>query len=129
MNTEEIKDAINRYNKRLEEHGISEQALGWGAKGRAKLRYEILLSQWNLDHSSILDFGCGFGDMFDYINEKGFKDVSYTGIDINDNFINIARQRHEKGAEFILGNLFELPTVKTFDFILSSGVFNHKLEN
>jgi len=131
MNENEINDAINRYNKRLEEHGVSEKALGWGEKGRAKLRYEILLSQWCFNDSSVLDFGCGFGGMYDYMMSQKINNFQYTGIDINEKFIDIAKNSHKKeeNANFFVANLLCDKSDEKFDFILSSGVFNHKLEN
>jgi SAM-dependent methyltransferase len=129
MNQKEIQNAIDRYNKRLDEFGVSEQALGWGSKGRAKLRYEILLSQWDINGSSVLDFGCGFGDMFEYISAKGIKDVAYTGVDINPNFIELATAKYADTARFQLKNLLEDEGTEQVDFVLSSGVFNHALDD
>jgi len=127
MNRKEIEQAIDRYNQRLNEFGVSEQALGWGSKGRAKLRYEILLSRWNMEGASVLDFGCGFGDMFGYIKSKGLKHVDYTGVDINSNFISVAKDNYQDEASFFVKNLLEEDMGRQFDFVLSSGVFNHSL--
>jgi len=128
MNEKEIQHAIDRFNKRLEQFGISEQSLGWGTKGRARLRYEILMSQWDLNNSSVMDLGCGFGDMFEYMSDKGIN-TKYTGIDINPNFITIAKEKHGDKATFQEKNLLTEETTEQFDFVLSSGVFNHVLED
>lgn len=128
MNEKEIQHAIDRFNKRLEQFGISEQSLGWGTKGRARLRYEILTSQWDLNNSTVLDFGCGFGDLFDHITDKGAS-VKYTGIDINPNFITIAKEKHGDRATFYEKNLLTDGIDEEFDFVFSSGVFNHVLED
>lgn len=128
MNQKEIDDAVKRYNQRLEEHGISEQALGWGEKGRAKLRYKILLSQWDINNSTVLDFGCGFGDLLGYIEQNGLTNVAYTGIDINQNFLTIAKDRY-KQAHFLKMDLLNEEMNASYDFIFSSGVFNHALED
>jgi len=128
MNKNEIRETIERYNSRLDQYGVCEQALGWGEKGRAKLRYEILLSRWDISGCSLLDFGCGFGDMFNYISAKGIPDVKYTGVDINNRFIEIAKQRHKR-AEFLCGEVQEFIFSPRFDFVFSSGVFNHALED
>jgi ubiquinone/menaquinone biosynthesis C-methylase UbiE len=44
----------------------------------------------------ILEVGCGWGSFFDF----GFTCQKYTGIDINENFIKIAKQRYS-AHEFI----------------------------
>lgn len=133
MNQKEIKDTVDRYNKRFKDFGVSEQALGWGTKGRAKLRYEILLSQWDFNGCSVLDFGCGFGDMFGYMCAKGMENITYTGIDINPNFISVAKDKYSvsgsNSAQFHLKNLLDDDTNPEYDYILSSGVFNYKLDD
>ena len=129
MNKKEIQDTIERYNRRLERYGVSELALGWGPKGRSKLRFEVLLSQWKMNNSSVLDYGCGFGDLYDYIVKKGFRNVAYTGLDINDNLIRIARSKHSKSAKFMVADLLSSKKIPRHDFILSSGVFNYRLKN
>jgi len=128
MNKNEIRETIERYNSRLEEYGVSEQALGWGEKGRAKLRYEILLSRWDFSGCSLLDFGCGFGDMSGYISAKGIPGVRYTGVDINNRFIEIAKQRYKR-ANFLCSAVPDAMSSTGFDYVVSSGVFNHALED
>ncbi len=126
MNKREIKEAIDRYNERFLKHGYSSKSLGWGEKNRANLRFEILLSQWDFNNASILDFGCGFGDLFGYLKSKNVKNFKYKGVDINANFI-------EKGKEIFPDadlqciNIFENESNEKYDYILSSGVFNHQL--
>ena len=68
----DFEHIINHYDKLYKAHGYSDKSIGWG-KRRKKLRYHVLCSKFNLNDSTILDFGCGFGDLWDYIN------LSYTG--------------------------------------------------
>jgi len=129
MDQHEIQEAIDRYNKRYELYGISEKALGWGEKGRGKLRFEILLSQWSFEGQSVLDFGCGFGDLFEYMVGTGRKCNQYTGVDINSTFIDIAQKKFKTDAQFLVQNMLEDHSGLSVDFVLSSGVFNHKLKD
>lgn len=128
MNDVEIKQAIERYNRRLEEFGDTEKALGWGNKGRSSIRFEILLSQWDFTKANVIDFGCGFGDLFAYMAEKGWKDFQYKGVDINPSLITIAKKRYPQ-AVFEATNLLSDTDNTPVDFVLASGTFNHKLEN
>lgn len=130
MNKKEIEETIKRYNNRLEQYGISEEALGWGAKGRARLRYEILLSRWDFNGCRILDVGCGFGWFYDYMLASGVAPAGYTGVDINPRFIEIARDAKREGnCEFLLCDILSDKFDLKFDYIVSSGIFNHKLES
>ena len=126
MKDSEIKSTIDRYSKRLKEHGATEKALGWGDKGRSKLRFEMLVSQWNFDNASVLDFGCGFGDLCAYMKERGFKNFRFTGIDINPELIAIAKERYPE-ADFQCLNLLTEPDIAEVDYILASGTFNFKI--
>ncbi|MEO0900316.1 MAG: class I SAM-dependent methyltransferase [Bacteroidota bacterium] len=126
MNKQEIQETIDRYSNRLAEHGYSPKTLGWN-KERGALRFEVFTDSWDLNGMHILDFGCGFGDLYGFLEAK---DVSfkYTGIDINEDLIKVGRERYPK-AEFICGDIFDIAFDRKFDVVLSSGVFNFKLED
>lgn len=127
MTPQEIEATIQRYSKRLAEFGKSPKALGW-FKNRSDLRFEILQSRWNLDHASVLDFGCGFGDLYRYLSvNKGFS-VQYKGIDINPELIKEARKEWP-GIDFQCTNLLTEPLPETVEYVLASGVFNFQLED
>lgn len=129
MNFEnDFKNAIDRYNERLKIYGPTQEALGWGKKGRANLRFEVLLSEWNFDNSSLLDFGCGFGDLINYMDAKGIQSFRYTGIDINESLIEIAKSKHPHHT-FLCDNILEKRLDEKYDFIVSSGVFNHMMSD
>ena len=40
----------------------------------------------------MLDVGCGKGDMLNFIINKKIKTIKYSGLDLNKNFINIAKK-------------------------------------
>lgn len=128
MKAHEIKAAIERYNSRYDKHGHSEQALGWGEKGRAQLRYEILASRWDLTSASVLDFGCGFGDFRAYLKETRAFKGNYIGFDINPRFIKKAKELHPD-ADWYCKDLLNAHCDKKVDYTMSSGVFNHELED
>lgn len=124
MKNEEINLIINRYNKRLNLYGHDPRTLGWPKK-RHFLRYEILLSQWDLNGKEVLDYGCGFGDMYEYAIKRGIK-LIYEGVDINEKLL-IEGQKKYKNINLykVGGELNQLN--KSYDYILSSGVYNLKL--
>ena len=53
-----------------------------------------------------------FGDFYNYLSSAGFTG-SYTGLDLNSNFIKVAKSLFSAGT-FICGSLDELMT-KTYD--------------
>lgn len=125
MDNMNFKNIIKIYSERLEKYGVSQKTLGWD-KNRGDLRFEILNSRWDLNHSSILDFGCGFGDFYNFLINKGIKNFKYLGIDVNEDLIKQARQKYKK-AEFKCINIFEEDLPNKYDYIFASGCFNDQM--
>jgi len=86
------------------------------------------------DGKSILDVGCGFGDLYDYLGKKGVKLKSYEGIDISPKIVEKAKTLHakDKNAAFRHGSLKELEkkySEEEFDYVVESGIFNYNLSD
>lgn len=128
MNEKDKQETILRYTKRYKEFGYSEEALGW-SRNKNDFRFQHLVSEWQseLNGAEIGDFGCGFGDFYKFLSANpDFKSAIYTGIDINEELITEARKQHP-GINFWVGDLSKDKINQQFDFVFSSGVFNHKL--
>ena len=71
---------------------------------------------------SILDFGCGPGDILEF-----FPDVDYLGIDIDAEYIRKAKSKYGDRASFICSELKDIKLNKpnSFDFVIASGVLHH----
>lgn len=119
---------LKRYSDRLARLGATDAALGW-TKSKQKLRHRILLQYWLAQPAPaplrILDFGCGFGDLYGYARAQGVA-LDYTGLDINAELLAVARTRYP-GVRFVCQDVFEQPLAETFDVVLSCGVHNHRL--
>jgi SAM-dependent methyltransferase len=135
FNNHDKNITITRYKKRYQEFGKDEKTLGW-TKGKQKIRFEVLTSQWDLEGSTILDIGCGFGDLYEYLKkDKKIKNLTYVGIDIVDDLINEANNlfKDDSNTTFILGDFTQLykdiQEKYNIDYIFISGTFNFKLYN
>ena len=117
---------IQKYNELLEKHGDSPKSLGW-TKDKEYLRFKILCSQFDLEGSSILDFGCGLGYLYAYLKQN-YKNFNYIGIDINQNLLEIAKNKYPE-ATFKCLDLLNDSIEYVPDFILSSGVHNIKMSD
>lgn len=129
MKESEIKNIIRRYNERYNKFGYSEESLGW-SRNKNDIRFDALIRFWKdeLNNSSICDFGCGFGDFFKHLEQRGVSGFKYYGIDINDTLLLKGKELYP-AAEFWLGNILDKSFPVKVDFTFSSGVFNHKLES
>ena len=88
------KSAIARYSARFASLGVDVKSLGWGSVEQQSYRFSCALNAINGRDKTFLDIGCGFGDMREYANRIGYPIKKYTGWDINDEFINVARSNY-----------------------------------
>jgi SAM-dependent methyltransferase len=113
------------YRELFEQHGDSEEALGW-SKGRQRIRFSMLLTPFrDLDAPRILDIGCGRGDLNRLLREW-FPGYSYVGIDVMPEFVEIARERYREfsNVEIVLGDFVSDEIAGPFDVVVASGTFN-----
>lgn len=113
MKIDDLKAKYSQYLKSSEEH----EKVGWGSKESQMLRFQII-SEISDDflNSRILDYGCGLGRLFKFLEEKYFKGA-YLGYDILPDMVDNARALNPNGS---FDN--ELPQ-ENFDYIVASGVF------
>jgi SAM-dependent methyltransferase len=119
------QELLNFYDRHLRDFGDTPQAVRWTPEGQM-MRYKTLLTvTGDLSGKSILDFGCGKGDLYGFFRNNGLS-VSYCGIDVNENLIALA-QRKYPNARFIATDIDEYPFDLRFDVIMAIGVFNLRI--
>ena len=103
--------------------------LGWESEKAQQLRFDMLLKAVSLDGKSLLDVGCGMGNLLEYLDSKGIS-VKYTGVDILGSMIEYAECKKLKG-EFCCVDVFDGDSFdgRTFDIVYTSGIFNLNLGN
>jgi SAM-dependent methyltransferase len=127
VDEQEKRETLARYDARLDEFGHDPRTLGW-SKFQHELRYEILLSYWKLPGADLLDFGCGFGDMYAYCEASGRGEVRYHGIDINPRLIAEGLKQYP-GADLSVCDAAANGLPMSYDVIVASGVYNFRLKD
>ncbi|MGB9710065.1 MAG: class I SAM-dependent methyltransferase [Thermodesulfovibrio sp.] len=112
---------IDFFTKRLIHFKNSPESVGWTRTGQL-LRYETVLKLIEPEGKTLLDFGCGKGDFYGFLKEKGVR-CRYTGIDINPSLIEFARKNYPE-AEFHAMDIENEPLSEFFDLTVAIGVFN-----
>jgi len=110
--------AFDRYSELLGKHGDSILSLGWD-HGGDDVRKNVILSGFDFENKSILDIGCGYGDLNSYLKGKKY---SYTGIDVVPEMIKLAEGKYDR--EFINTDFTRYMPERRFDIIIASGIFN-----
>ena len=121
---------IDRYTSKFNEFGYSQKTLGWD-KGKQDIRFDILTSLWDFENKSVLDIGCGFGDLYQFLNNKFNNIKYYHGIDLVPALVYEGEKRYAHNENFSIetANFLEWEADRAYDFIIISGIFNFKLEN
>ena len=128
MEQSDLKYFVDRYDSRLRQYGYSPEALGWGKHGRQETRFEALSqSIVEMPDSSVLDVGCGFADLYDYLVAQGWKGA-YCGIDITPGLLSVAKVRHPDLDFRRVDITASDHNLERYDYVLASGLFNTKLK-
>lgn len=82
---------------------------------------------WNLINKhirqgdNVLDYGCGVGDMVTYFKKKRKKLGGYTGVDINPEYISLAKKNYPNNDFYLIKNINDVKG--RYDVVCASGVF------
>ncbi len=121
MQSIQRKKVLEYYSKLLEEYGYDPQSVGWGPrKGKQSLRFSVLSQIGDIANCSILDIGCGFGDLYGYLQHRKIK-ARYYGIDINSDLIKIGKHIYPK-SKLEVRDFEEKKFTKKFDWVFFSGI-------
>lgn len=114
------------YDKSFDEHGESPKALLWANYKVPAIRFKELATDLPIDGKTILDVGCGMGDLLPFLYSKS-TNFRYQGMDINEEFIKIAQKRYE-GHDFKVADPLT-EDVGRFDIVICSGMLNGNVDN
>jgi SAM-dependent methyltransferase len=126
MHPADVERIVERYNARLRVHGDDIRTLASGTEERRRLRFDILTGIGVASGMSVVDIGCGFGDYFGYLRDRGIA-VDYLGLDINADLIEVARAKYP-GAAFRVADVQRDP-LPACDVVVSTSAFNLPLEH
>lgn len=117
------------YEHRIHPARQSFDVLDWASRQSQTRRFEVLVEHVELAGKSLLDVGCGLGDLWGFLKDRDL-DVDYTGVDLLAKMVDEAARRHGDGR-FQVRNIFQADRVELpeFDVVFASGTFNLNLGN
>ena len=106
------------YISAIQKYGTTAKGVNWSSSASQKIRFKIIMEFLHKDMSqySLIDAGCGFGDLYTYMKKKSNLPKSYIGIDALEDMYTIAAET--TGCEIIIAD------VTNADFIVCSGALN-----
>ena len=117
---------IKYYEELFEKYGDNYLSLDWKSPDSQEKRFKILTDLIDMYYgskkTSVIDVGCGFGDLSNYLEKKGYK-ASYLGYDITPKILDAAKSKYPK-AKFELNDILEDENPKKADFVFCCGALN-----
>ena len=110
------------YRSLLKEHGDTAAAAQYSSRASQERRFAVLSMVGDLRGASVLDYGCGSAHLATFLKARGQAPARYTGVDIVDELLEMARAKHPEGH---FGRPDDVLDHK-FDYVLVSGVFNNR---
>jgi len=135
MNNSYLKIA-DHYKQTFDKHGATPQGLDWDNQENLEKRYKVMQDLYrDIDQFygfTLLDFGCGYGGFYNWLDkQQGTHHIQYTGLDINENAINKAKELYPEINFFqsnIHRNTFDADQfdMLKWDYIICNGTFTIK---
>lgn len=113
------------YTRLLRQHGRTPQALAERAADKDLEFYQHLFDGIELtDRLSVLDIGCGMGDLIDFLQLSQAPIDAYLGIDLVGPFIDVCRQEYLPPCEFRRANFVSrsFAPARRFNLVVNMGV-------
>lgn len=117
---------LHCHRHRLSTHGGAPEALGWRQADSQRLRFEVIAQAADFNGCSVLDLGCGTGDLKAFLGER-FSDLRYLGIDQMPEFIEAARDRYaaQDDTAFALAH-FDSAALPGADIVVACGALGYR---
>ena len=123
----ELLGSVERYySARVAEHGATARGVDWSSAESQALRFDQLARLWEADGGSdidVIDYGCGYGALVDYLAQRSGAPFHYQGFDISDAMIRETRSRAGAGRRFTTDE----GSLTRAGYAVASGIFNVKL--
>ena len=128
LNQQIVAKAVTLYDASYEKYGDSSDAVHWGNQQSQYLRFFQLIKGVDFQDKdiSILDVGCGNGELFKFLHFCGFSG-SYHGIDVNESLLSLASKKYKNYGNRVRFSRIDLLNDRfeeSFDYVLMSGLFN-----
>jgi SAM-dependent methyltransferase len=114
------------FEKSLARHGSgSTLAVWWGSQRTQHRRFSVLAEIGPWQGRSVVDIGCGVGDLFGFLEARGLR-VRYRGYDLSARMVAAARAKyaHPRAAFEVGDPLAEGLASRSADYVIASGTFN-----
>ena len=116
-------ETVRWYEENVRRFGYGFRSLGFGQKKSQQKRFEAVLAHAPLQGRTVLDAGCGFGDLLPFLLDRGVR-PRYSGIDICPPMIERCQRRFPASARrFAISDVLDYRPKERYDHVIASGLF------
>ena len=101
----------------------SPQVVGYNSTAEQQYMFQNLIMGLQSSAYTILDIGCGRGDLYGFLSELSTEVFGYNGIDMNPIMADLAKQKY--GLDIQTG-MFETAKLNSADWVIASGYFTQR---
>ena len=125
---DKYKSIYEHYEKCLEKNGDNHLGVDWPNYEDMIKRYKVMVNILNyFDKTkkySLLDFGAGCGEMYNFIKNNNYN-LDYTALDISSKFCKVIKNKF-KEIKVINIDILKEELLNNYDFFILNGVFTEK---
>ena len=115
-------DQKNFYQNNYDTYGVSAEGVAWDSVQTQKRRFSAIAScLGDVKNDTLVDAGCGFGDLYLYLKEKNKLPKTYVGLDLCEPMVKEAKVR--TGCKIIQRDVLK-QTIPLADWYVASGSMN-----
>jgi len=120
------------YQPRIVSGRENYDVVDWSSAEAQQVRFAVLADNVPLAGRTLLDVGCGLGDLWAYLKGRGIE-ADYCGVDLLPEMTASAAEKHPD-ARFVCGDIFDpdgsaMVVGGHFDVVFCSGTLNLELGN
>ena len=127
MSIDETQKKLNEYfSEKLDTFGATARGVDYNGEQAQQTRFAELVKVIDpVSKFSVIDYGSGYGAMFEFINQRRW-DFEYYGVDLIEKMVVAGREKYKdfSNVHFTTEEK-ELPVA---DYLVAAGIFNIKLD-
>jgi SAM-dependent methyltransferase len=119
---------VSHYEACFARFGDTPLGVDWPNAHDAATRYRVMLEVIRdpAQRNVLLDFGCGLGHLYDYIQSRGLRELDYVGLDMSPKFVEVCRRKFPLVPFHCLDVLCSPSLMPECDYAVLNGVLTEK---
>jgi hypothetical protein len=114
------------FQDKLDRFGLTPRGVDWNSTSAQEIRFEQLTRIIRPGRPySLLDYGSGFGALYDYLRRRG-DELTYLGFDFVSDMVSQGAALHAGEPNCVFSS--DESSLSPQDFVIASGIFNIRLQ-